>query len=172
MTAADVLEILAFIEAAGIRAWVDGGWGIDALVGAQTREHADLDIAVSSSDEAALREVCTRRGFHEVSAEPHNPVLADGRGRRLDVHFVDLTVTRPGTRGWDVYGDIAYDVGAFEGAGVIAGKPVPCTTAVSQLRSHTGYAFDQDDIHDVLALCRALDLEAPAEYRAYAPAAG
>jgi len=166
MTAEDALEILAFIQAAGIHAWVDGGWGIDALIGSQTRDHADLDIAVSSSDETALREICALHGFQEVGAEPHNPVLIDGRGRRLDVHFVDFTVTRPGPRGWDVYGDIAYDVGAFEGVGAIGGKPVPCTTAVSQLRSHTGYAFDQDDVHDVLALCNALALDVPLEYRA------
>jgi lincosamide nucleotidyltransferase A/C/D/E len=27
-------------------AWVDGGWGVEALVGQQTRAHSDLDIVV------------------------------------------------------------------------------------------------------------------------------
>lgn len=34
------------LTAAGIRVWVDGGWGVDALVGRQTRHHDDLaDLA-------------------------------------------------------------------------------------------------------------------------------
>jgi hypothetical protein len=47
-SSADVLEILAAVAASGADVWVDGGWGIDALVGAQTREHADLDLALPS----------------------------------------------------------------------------------------------------------------------------
>jgi hypothetical protein len=26
--------------------WLDGGWGVDALVGEQTREHEDLNLIV------------------------------------------------------------------------------------------------------------------------------
>jgi hypothetical protein len=33
MTATDVLEVLGRLEAAGLAVWVDGGWGVDALVG-------------------------------------------------------------------------------------------------------------------------------------------
>jgi lincosamide nucleotidyltransferase A/C/D/E len=39
MTAADVIEVLQCLERAGVSVWIDGGWGVDALVGAQTREH-------------------------------------------------------------------------------------------------------------------------------------
>ena len=39
MTAADVVEVLEWLEAVGVRAWVDGGWGVDALVGEATRAH-------------------------------------------------------------------------------------------------------------------------------------
>jgi lincosamide nucleotidyltransferase A/C/D/E len=164
LSADDVLEILALIVGAGIEVWVDGGWGVDALLGEQTREHRDLDIAVRSEDEPRLREVVGREGFVEVSAEPHNPVLRDGRGRLLDVHFVDMGVTRPGSRGWPVYGDIGYDVGAFEGEGTIAGSRVACTTAVSQVRSHSGYRLDGDDMQDMLALQRRLGIDLPPEY--------
>jgi lincosamide nucleotidyltransferase A/C/D/E len=49
MTAADVVEILGWLRAASADVWLDGGWGVDALVGEQTREHKDLDLIVRDS---------------------------------------------------------------------------------------------------------------------------
>ena len=46
MTNAEVARIVAYLESAGIRIWLDGGWGVDALVGEETRPHSDLDAAV------------------------------------------------------------------------------------------------------------------------------
>lgn len=36
--------MLAVLGGAGADVWVGGGWGIDALVGRQTRQHRDLDL--------------------------------------------------------------------------------------------------------------------------------
>ena len=47
MTADDVVEIVAWLQAAQVDIWLDGGWGVDALVGEQTRAHKDLDVIVS-----------------------------------------------------------------------------------------------------------------------------
>ena len=44
VTQEDLFEVLDMIEQLGIRYWLDGGWGVDALVGRQTREHRDVDI--------------------------------------------------------------------------------------------------------------------------------
>jgi len=33
MTAGDVVEVLRHLQAAQVAVWVDGGWGIDALIG-------------------------------------------------------------------------------------------------------------------------------------------
>ncbi|WP_232519770.1 nucleotidyltransferase domain-containing protein [Actinosynnema pretiosum] len=43
---ADVLAVLDLAEAAGARLWIDGGWGVDALLGERTRRHGDLDVVV------------------------------------------------------------------------------------------------------------------------------
>jgi lincosamide nucleotidyltransferase A/C/D/E len=43
---ADVLAVLDALAHAGCRAWVGGGWGVDALVGRPTRSHRDLDLAI------------------------------------------------------------------------------------------------------------------------------
>ena len=63
--AADVLEIVDALESAGVKMWVAGGWGVDALLGEQTRKHPDLDLVLDISDEgraeAALRELGFKR---------------------------------------------------------------------------------------------------------------
>jgi hypothetical protein len=37
MLARDVVEILDRLDAAGVEAWLDGGWAVDAVLGEQTR---------------------------------------------------------------------------------------------------------------------------------------
>ena len=44
----DLFEVLDFMEELDITYWLDGGWGVDALIGRQTREHRDVDINFDS----------------------------------------------------------------------------------------------------------------------------
>jgi lincosamide nucleotidyltransferase A/C/D/E len=46
MTSIDVIDFYTTLENLGIEIWVDGGWGVDALLGEQTLPHKDLDIAI------------------------------------------------------------------------------------------------------------------------------
>lgn len=39
----DVLHLRRNFEAASLPYWIDGGWGVDALLGEQTKQHSDLD---------------------------------------------------------------------------------------------------------------------------------
>ena len=50
MQAEDVIELYALLLEHGVRLWVDGGWGIDALLNRQTRPHKDLDAFVQLDD--------------------------------------------------------------------------------------------------------------------------
>lgn len=43
---ADVHRVLDLLSDADVETWVSGGWGVDALVGRQTRTHRDLDLLV------------------------------------------------------------------------------------------------------------------------------
>ena len=36
MTAGDVVEILGWLGGGDVEVWLEGGWGVDALVGEQT----------------------------------------------------------------------------------------------------------------------------------------
>src|SRR5213082_2375944 len=49
MTAARAREIVDRLEAVALPYSVSGGWGVDALLGRQTRPHLDLDIVVDAS---------------------------------------------------------------------------------------------------------------------------
>jgi hypothetical protein len=51
------------LEEHGIDVWLNGGWGVDALLGHQTREHEDLDITISSAQRAAYSSVMEAAGF-------------------------------------------------------------------------------------------------------------
>jgi lincosamide nucleotidyltransferase A/C/D/E len=46
MTAEDVIELYTGLDDVGVEVWIDGGWGVDALLGEQTRPHADLSSAL------------------------------------------------------------------------------------------------------------------------------
>ena len=50
MKAEDVIELYETLEKNGISIWLDGGWGIDALLEEQTRLHEDVDIIVQEKD--------------------------------------------------------------------------------------------------------------------------
>ena len=56
MTVDKVHWFLNLFDELDIAVWIDGGWGVDALLGECTREHQDLDIMSSWEDSAILTE--------------------------------------------------------------------------------------------------------------------
>ena len=59
--AADVAEVLTTLESYADRIWIDGGWGVDALVAEQTREvRFRMGQEWSSSDEHDIRLLARR----------------------------------------------------------------------------------------------------------------
>ncbi|MBW2195777.1 MAG: GNAT family N-acetyltransferase, partial [Deltaproteobacteria bacterium] len=66
MTANDVVEIMQLFDENCIEIIVDGGWGVDALLGEQTRTHEDLDVAVQHKDVEIIRKLLEEKGFKEV----------------------------------------------------------------------------------------------------------
>ena len=65
---------IATLEQAGVRVWLDGGWGIDALVGEQTREHDDLDCVIALSDAEIARDALAVLGFAVTLDELTHPI--------------------------------------------------------------------------------------------------
>ena len=71
MTARYAVEIIKMLERNGIEVYIDGGWGVDALIGEQTRKHDDLDIAIPHKFVPKLREVLEAHGKKAGKERPH-----------------------------------------------------------------------------------------------------
>ena len=46
----DACEILSWAYNNNIEIWLDGGWGVDALLGKETRQHNDIDLFVEEKN--------------------------------------------------------------------------------------------------------------------------
>ncbi len=44
VTKENLLEVLDLLDSINMRYWIDGGWGVDILLGKQHREHRDIDV--------------------------------------------------------------------------------------------------------------------------------
>jgi lincosamide nucleotidyltransferase A/C/D/E len=163
----DVLTVLDALAQAGVAAWLDGGWGVDALLGHQTRVHEDMDLVIELSrvDDAAA--ALEGLGFQVV--ENYLPIRAVMRARdrnQVDLHLV--TFDEHGT-GWRANAapdgsDCLYPAGGF-GHGEVAGRSGPCLEAWVQLDHHRGYEPRERDRLDVAALASTFDLTPPSRYR-------
>ena len=91
MQAADVVNFIQLCEQNDIEVYVDGGWGVDALLGKQTRTHGDLDIALPHKFVPKLRKLLETRGYKDVERDDTrdcNFVLGDNSGHLIDIHLM------------------------------------------------------------------------------------
>jgi lincosamide nucleotidyltransferase A/C/D/E len=166
MSDRDVLEILDARRAAGVRLWIGGGWGIDALIGTQTRDHDDLDLAIDAREEDVAVAILGGRGF-EV-AEDQRPVrveLRDRADRRVDLHPVHFDDDGDGVQASLERDPLFHYPREALAKGAIGGRTVPCISADLQLEFHGGYEPTDKDRRDVANLCAKLGLESPLSYR-------
>lgn len=155
MTAADAQTVVSALRHAGVDFWVTGGWGVDALVGRQTRDHQDLDLVIPDHALDTALEVATRLGFETaVDWLPARVALRDQHGSEIDIHPIvfedDGDAWLPDLDG----GRFEFPAGDFT-EGVLAGESVPCISAALQLAFHLGYEATDKDRHDMAALAAA-----------------
>ncbi|RPE29634.1 nucleotidyltransferase domain-containing protein [Kitasatospora cineracea] len=159
----DVLEVLDLLESAGAVAWVDGGWGVDALIGETTRAHADLDLVVLADQLDLVRGALAGAGFTEVLRDrlPTALAVADGAGREIDLHPV-VGSAREGGRQLLPGGERFHYPAPT--TGTIGGRRVPCVDAATQVRCHLGYAATDKDRQDMARLHAGTGVELPPGY--------
>ena len=166
MTAERVLGLLAVLRSAGVKATLDGGWGVDALLGRETRPHDDLDLVVALTDVARIQEVLRPLGF--ALHEDHLPVrfVLRGLDEQLDFHTVTFDAEGGGVQPQPGGGSFRYPPEGFV-EGRVRGESVPCISAHVQVLCHLGYTPSAKDAHDVLELCRAFGLSVPETYAGF-----
>jgi 2'-5' RNA ligase len=138
-----VLKIVDALNAAGVRFWIRGGWGVDALAGKRTRKHDDLDLIIE--DKASLRavEALEDLGFlrwYDVDSDVplfSRIVLHDHpvAGRTVDLQPLEISA-----------GHVDFSTGTIDG------RQVPCLSLESQLATHSKYRKRRRDHTDVAIL--------------------
>ena len=159
-----VVQLMQLFDQNGIDVVVDGGWGVDALLGEQTRSHQDLDIAVQHKEVPKLCALLEAHGYKDVPRNDSwecNFVMGDEKGREVDVHSYTFDA-----RGKLVFG-VEYPFGSLTGTGSIHGYPVKCISAEWMVKFHSGYELDENDYRDVSALCERFGIALPAEYERF-----
>ena len=160
--ASEVLRVVAALQSAGVSAWLLGGWGVDALLGRETRRHSDLDIAVDIADggvDRAVREL-QALGYTDVQESretsrlmPFRVVLRQPSGWTVDlvpIRSRPTTGTALSTRSGDWRS--MSEGGDLSVTGQIESTPVPCLSAQGQLRLRQGYRLRRRDQRDLAVL--------------------
>ncbi len=162
MSAARVREIYQLLTGEGVRCWIVGGWGIDALLGRETRKHKDLDVLLVSHEHMRAWQLLHRAGFSLCYRWEENEdvawggpggmtlptayVLTDGEGGQVDIHVLrdDLSPM------WIT--DREFEAGALDASGTIDGLTVACMSAPMQRIAHTGYDLPEEQQRDLQSL--------------------
>ncbi len=155
MTPEDVLSVLALLRRAGTDAWIGGGWGIDALVGEQTRDHRDLDLMHRLEQERDVVAALAAAGFAEtLDRRPVRSVVTDAAGREIDLHPLVFAADGSATQA-SLGPDRPFPCPAscFV-TGTIGTSTVPCLSADRQVHFHQGYEPTGRDLHDMGSCAR------------------
>lgn len=167
MHASDVLDLLRHLDDDGVHCWLDGGWGVDCLLGEETRAHGDLDLALPRVELDRVREMLESRGYVVVRDWlPTSIALRDDAGREVDLHPLDMTADGGGDQ---VLPDGSTWHYSPPVRGSIDGRVVRCASAEDQLLMHQGYEPRPVDFADVHRLARRFALPVPAPYASSGP---
>lgn len=158
MKATDVIDLYVALENLGIKIWVDGGWAVDALLGKQTRQHEDLDIAVEHKNMARLKEHLESQGYAEIQGDEEKKwdgVWRDNAGHEIDAHAFSFDADNHvmEENHW-----AGFRKNSLAGSGLIAGTIVRCASLEHLLRTHDGTKRNlrEKDHKDMEILCKKI----------------
>ena len=158
-----MLDVLDCLASSGVSAWVDGGWGVDALLESETRPHDDLDLILRLEDVETLEEALAEIGYSRAhGAPPFSFELTDAEGHQVDVHPVQFHPTGEAIYRLHDGGDWVYPPGSLSATGKILDRDVLCQTPEMAMLAHsTGYALDAAHRNDVSGLAKRFGLSLP-----------
>jgi lincosamide nucleotidyltransferase A/C/D/E len=163
MTKEETIYIYQLLETNWIPTWLVGGWGIDALLGEQTRTHKDLDILMLVDDVERLLPLLEREGYRFAYLWDENRyvqnrqgiatatafVWRDDVGREIDAHVMWMDEQGNGIPAWIVEEGFQYQPMDLAAHGVIAAAEVKCISPHMQLICHTGYVLPEAHQKDI-----------------------
>jgi lincosamide nucleotidyltransferase A/C/D/E len=153
MTKDDVTKVIRALDSAKVTCWLAGGWGVDALLGRQTRRHDDVDLVIADFNDQIGVACATLEatGFH-IAAKEQTALMPCIYGLEDDMHHrVDL-ISLDWTRLGSALGADAATADSFEPAlsiGTIGGCKVDCLSLPAQRLLHSGFTLRLVDREDI-----------------------
>ena len=164
MRSEEVLRVLDWLAGEGIVVWVDGGWGVDALLERQTRDHSDLDLVMDALAISSFNAALLAEGFEVVRDWlPTAIAFRHPDGRAIDLHPVEITPDGGGDQ-VQLDGERRFHYAAPT-SGRIGSGYVACCTVETQIASHLGYQPNEVDFADMEAIAVRFGCELPPPYR-------
>ena len=161
MNPTTVLYVLDLLATVGVRACLDGGWGVDALLGRISRVHDDLDLVVALDDLTRAVEVLVRNGFAIEEEELGRVVMGHAEHGRIDLHPVTFDAHGNGVQVQPAEVPLVYPKEGFV-SGSILGRTVDCISADVQVFVRLGCDRSQKHRQDLVVLCSTFGLQIPA----------
>jgi hypothetical protein len=153
----DVLRVLAALDDAGVKTWLAGGWGVDALLRGRTRSHSDLDLVLDARDDpvpaalTALAEIGISHVDEAATGGRFMPELVKVTNRAGAA--VDLLPVEP---------ERLPSSAPFT-TGTLGGRAVQCLSPDLQIAFHRGYRQRWSQRRDLVRLCARSGHELPHE---------
>ncbi len=164
--AVDVLDVLTLLERAEVAVALDGGWGVDALLGEQFRDHDDVDLLVDEAEVDRVIALLEGVGFVvQADERPSRVALTDRWDRSVDLHPLSTGPdgVRRRQRGGADGSDLAYPADQLT-TGFVGGRPVRCIDAHLQVAHHAGYPLGRRDLADLERLRDRFGVSLPDGY--------
>jgi lincosamide nucleotidyltransferase A/C/D/E len=164
MRAEDVVDLVGYLETRGIQVWIDGGWGVDALLEEQTRPHDDLDLITALEEMATIQQILSRRGYLLLEGgAPMTFKMTDDAGRQIDVHSVVFTESGSGIFTMHNGAEWVCPAFGFEGVGHVLARQIRCLTPEVKVQRicQSGYEIDLTHARDLTALSERFGIPVP-----------
>ncbi|WP_050697177.1 nucleotidyltransferase domain-containing protein [Anaeromassilibacillus senegalensis] len=145
----NLFEIVELLGHLNIQYWIDGGWGVDLLLGKQSRIHRDVDVDYDSLHTKRLLNALKEKGYaittdwSPTRIELFHPALG-----YIDIH--PLVICEDGSaKQAGLHGDWYEFQSEWFTSTVFEGREIPCISAQAQKLFHSGYELREVDRIDL-----------------------
>lgn len=157
----EVLRIVQTIKQNHLPFWLDGGWGVDALLGEQTRTHKDLDLCIYLSDAEKVKKTLEQIGYTDITDEsPTRLILRDTNDHRVDLHLLVFEENGDGKQNYNG-GFNLYPANGLNSEGQIGRMSVACLSPQLQISFRTTYKPNEKSKHDIQVLSDKFNIPKP-----------
>jgi hypothetical protein len=128
-------RVVQVLSAAGIRAWLFGGWGLDARIGRITRRHGDVEFWVPRADDTRSRSTLEAAGATALDTQPPEEACEFAwDGVEFSTAYFDPAADGTFDQPRGRFADWRFPAGSFgDDPGVLDGIEVPAMSVAGML---------------------------------------